>query len=66
MNVTDPVCGKPISLDQAVEPVEHKGWAYFFCSIECWNAFLATPSRYLAPLGMTRPRQRDAQDNRRS
>lgn len=45
MKITDPVCGKTVDLG-AAEPVEHCGWAYFFCSAACRAAFVAAPDRY--------------------
>lgn len=47
MEVTDPVCGKTVDLGGA-EPIEHRGWAYFFCSTACRAAFLAAPEHYAA------------------
>ena len=47
MEVTDSVCVKTVELGEA-EPVEHRGWAYFFCSAACRAAFLAAPDRYAA------------------
>ncbi len=59
MKVTDPVCGKTIELE-AAEPVEHGGWAYFFCSAACRNAFLAAPDRYAPSRHERSPPHREA------
>lgn len=44
--VTDPVCGKELSLDQVMGQEEYDGWAYFFCSQTCRSKFLREPSKY--------------------
>ncbi len=46
MKVEDPVCGRSISLDQARASEDHDGWAYFFCSPDCHEAFKANPQDY--------------------
>jgi YHS domain-containing protein len=46
MNITDPVCGRSLGLEDAVACEEHDGWAYFFCSSGCRDAFICAPKRY--------------------
>lgn len=46
IRVQDPVCGRPLDLMEAVAMSDHRGWAHFFCSEECRNAFEAAPDRY--------------------
>lgn len=48
MKVKDPVCGRTLDIDQAVEPVETKGWLHVFCSQGCQAAFLADPDPHRA------------------
>lgn len=48
MAITDPVCGKTLTLDQVVAHEEHNGWAYFFCSHDCHKTFLAEPKRFVS------------------
>jgi P-type Cu+ transporter len=51
----DPVCGMPVTA-QSEHRLEHKGRAYYFCSMKCQGKFAAEPARYaggvveLAPL----------------
>lgn len=46
MNVRDPVCGREVDLGDAVGSEDHAGWAYFFCSPGCHEAFRSSPDRY--------------------
>lgn len=46
MTVQDPVCGRKIDVSEAVASVDHDGWAYFFCSEECYRTFRADPARF--------------------
>lgn len=46
MNITDPVCGKEMDLCDAFALEDHEGWAYFFCSPECHEAFKWSPGRF--------------------
>jgi YHS domain-containing protein len=46
MNVRDPVCGREIDLGDAMASEDHDGWAYFFCSAGCHEAFKSSPDRY--------------------
>jgi P-type Cu+ transporter len=56
MEVKAPVCGKTVEFRGSVDPIEHDGWAYFFCSPGCRRRFLADPDRYAArPLTPSRP-----------
>jgi YHS domain-containing protein len=48
MQVRDPVCGKQIDLGDAVASINHEGWAYFFCSINCRNEFKRAPGSFAA------------------
>lgn len=59
MEVIDPVCGKTVDLG-AAEPVEHRGWAYFFCSVPCRTAFLDAPDRYASSRHERAPPHREA------
>ena len=59
MEVTDPVCGKTVDRG-AVEWVEHRRWAYIFCSAACRTAFLAEPDRYALFRHESAPPHRDA------
>ena len=45
--VLDPVCGMPISPDDAVGHVDHKGSTYYFCSQSCLDQFRGTPDAFL-------------------
>lgn len=44
---TDPVCGMTVSTDKAMTSF-HDGLVYFFCSLECREAFEAAPGDYVA------------------
>ncbi len=46
MKVRDPVCGSEFDLGDAVASEDHDGWAYFFCSPDCCEAFRSSPARY--------------------
>lgn len=46
ITVVDPVCGKAVDLNDVVAHESYGGWAYFFCSAQCRNRFLADPGRY--------------------
>lgn len=46
MNVTDPVCGKEMNLGDAIASEDHEGWAYFFCSADCHEAFKRSPGHF--------------------
>lgn len=46
MNVTDPVCGKEMDLGDAIASEDHEGWAFFFCSSDCHEAFKGSPGRF--------------------
>jgi Cu+-exporting ATPase len=47
MQVTDPVCGTKLDIDKATAYEDHRGWAYFFCSIQCRRSFETNPGRYV-------------------
>ncbi|HLG19940.1 MAG TPA: heavy metal translocating P-type ATPase, partial [Bdellovibrionota bacterium] len=50
MNVRrDPVCGMSVDESRAAARAEHRGKAYFFCSLHCKEAFLKNPRLYLEP-----------------
>jgi YHS domain-containing protein len=44
--VRDPVCGMMIDPIDAAATSEHDGQTYYFCSIECREAFDQSPERY--------------------
>lgn len=44
--VRDPVCGMMVDRANAPATTEHDGQAYYFCSIECREAFDLSPERY--------------------
>ncbi len=46
MQVHDPVCGKEMNLGDAAAFEDHEGWAYFFCSTDCHEAFKKSPERF--------------------
>lgn len=52
MNVTDPVCGMSIKVDQAASKVEREGKTFYFCSEACRKQFDADPAKYA---GRTQP-----------
>ncbi len=53
MKVCDPVCGKEIDLADAVASEDHGGWAHFFCSKACRDAFNSSPERFSQAPGAT-------------
>lgn len=59
MTVRDPVCGRHLTIDQAVASADHRGWAYFFCSADCHRRFLVTPAAFAA----TAPARADARQS---
>ncbi len=44
--VEDPVCKRMIDVADAAGQLDHDGWAYFFCSLDCRNKFVCQPSKY--------------------
>jgi YHS domain-containing protein len=42
----DPVCGKDVDPAQAVGVFTHNSNTYYFCSVECKEAFVAEPAKY--------------------
>jgi Cu+-exporting ATPase len=46
--VKDPVCGMIIESDTAAAKSTYQGETYFFCSVDCKQAFDAEPSRFAA------------------
>ncbi|WP_428406774.1 YHS domain-containing protein [Hyphococcus sp.] len=44
--VTDPVCKKIIDIADAAGQLDYEGWAYFFCSEDCREAFIRQPSKF--------------------
>jgi YHS domain-containing protein len=44
--VRDPVCGMMVDPANAAGSSEHEGQTYYFCSIECKEAFDMSPERY--------------------
>ena len=62
IRVRDPVCGREFGLAEAAEMLEHRGWAHFFCSMECRDIFGRDPSRFGdgKPQGTWNPPEADA------
>ncbi len=46
VRVRDPVCGNVLELEEAAAMRDRAGWAHFFCSDYCRNAFRAAPDWY--------------------
>jgi len=46
MRVRDPVCGRQLQLAEAAAMLDHRGWAHFFCSAACRDAFRTNPVRF--------------------
>jgi YHS domain-containing protein len=44
--VRDPVCGKTFDVANAAAMADYSGWAYFFCSAQCRDAFARSPDRF--------------------
>lgn len=44
--ITDPVCGMTVDIEQAFSKIEHSGKAYYFCSESCFTRFVAEPEMY--------------------
>jgi Cu+-exporting ATPase len=55
IRVRDPVCGKDLDLAEAAAMVDHHGWAHFFCSTTCRDAFCANPGRFAEDRARHRP-----------
>jgi len=47
----DPVCGMIIDPPQARGKARYQGDLYFFCSPACMQKFMASPAKFLAPVG---------------
>jgi len=47
----DPVCGMTVQVSGARHQAQHGGADYFFCCAGCRDRFVATPEKYLAPVG---------------
>ncbi len=47
MDVTDPVCGMIFDIEKASFQEDYQGWAYFFCSERCRDAFVRNPIAYI-------------------
>ena len=43
----DPVCGKVLNPDEVRAQELYAGWAYFFCSEQCRDAFVNNPNTYI-------------------
>jgi P-type Cu+ transporter len=54
---TDPVCGKELRRANAAAAIDHHGVVYFFCSVECRDAFAADPDSFVenAAIGASQP-----------
>lgn len=48
-SVKDPVCGMQIPPEDAVATEDHDGRTFYFCSQDCYQAFLNDPHRYGHP-----------------
>jgi YHS domain-containing protein len=46
--VIDVVCGMRIEDDDAAATADHAGTTYYFCSLACYEAFVADPGAYTA------------------
>jgi YHS domain-containing protein len=44
---TDPVCGMPVTPEDAFSHIEHENYVLYFCSEKCATAFQEHPDRYL-------------------
>jgi YHS domain-containing protein len=44
---TDPVCGTQLRRADAAAAIDHHGTVYFFCSLECRDAFAADPDSFV-------------------
>ena len=44
---TDPVCGKELRRADAAGAIDHHGVVYFFCSVECRDAFASDPDSFI-------------------
>jgi adenylate cyclase len=47
----DPVCRMRVRCHAAVARIRYEGTEHWLCSLECAQAFLADPSRFIAPPG---------------
>jgi Cu+-exporting ATPase len=47
--VKDPVCGMDVDPHRAAGEAEHRGTAYYFCSLGCQAKFKADPGKYVQP-----------------
>ncbi len=45
--VTDPVCGRDVNPVETTVQSEHDGEVYYFCSINCREAFVENREEYL-------------------
>ena len=50
---TDPVCGRELKRADAAGAVDRHGTVFFFHSLDCRDAFLVDPDRYLGTAGAT-------------
>lgn len=46
VTATDPVCGMQVNAPDALQ-ADHRGHAYYFCSADCRQRFMAAPARYI-------------------
>ncbi|HEX9753366.1 MAG TPA: YHS domain-containing protein [Methyloceanibacter sp.] len=46
ITATDPVCGMDLLVEKVAAHEDYRGWAYFFCSATCRDAFRAAPDQY--------------------
>ncbi len=52
----DPVCGMTVDPPQARGKAQYRGDTYFFCSPDCMQKFMASPSSYRGPANWDGPR----------
>jgi P-type Cu+ transporter len=53
-DMTDPVCGMQVTVDDAAAAWEYEGSTYYFCSLGCFERFRADPDGILAADPSTR------------
>ena len=47
----DPVCGMEVSREEAAASSTYQRQTWFFCSLECKDAFNEDPERYVGEMG---------------
>ena len=46
--VKDPVCGMDVTYESAQARSQYEGQTYYFCSLDCKEAFDQNPEKYMA------------------